>query len=643
MKNRMQELIQILNNASREYYQHNNEVMSNYEYDKLFDELKELERSGTIILSNSPTQRAGYEIISELKKVKHSSKMLSLDKTKETPKLEKFLGEKQGLLSYKLDGITVVLTYNNGNLVSAVTRGNGDVGEDITHNARVFSNIPLRIDNNEELVLRGEAVISYTEFDRINSELSDTDKYKNPRNLCSGTVRQLKTEICADRNVRWIAFEVIKGLDNIKWQNSRLNAIKEIGFETVERFRVLKKDLKEAMNLFSPRKTEYPVDGLVLTYDNVKYSESLGSTSHHPRHSMAFKWKDTCQETTLRDILVDIGKSGQVSYTALFDPVEIEGTTVEKATLHNSEYIESLELGIGDSIEVIKANMIIPQVVGNNTRSDSYGKALVCPVCGEDLVHKGVHQFCTNYLCERQVIGRLSHWCSRDAMNIDGMSEETIKSIRKVVSISCGYDLYCLRTLGNELEKEEGFGKKRVSKILASIEESKTKPLSNVLYGLAIPQLGRKASKLLAEEFLNVDTLLSKDVTLERLQDTIGNSVGKSVWDNLLDNESMVATLKMLKHAGLSMTQKIEEKSETFKKLTFVITGSVSHFSNRKELQKKIESLGGNVSGAVSKKTSYLINNDTVSTSGKNKKAQDIGIPIISEEDFISMIESNGN
>ena len=638
MKSRMKYLITILNRAAREYYQNDNEIISNYEYDKLFDELVELETINGI-LSNSPTQRAGYEIISELKKVKHDSKMLSLNKTKEQSQLEKFLGDKQGLLSYKLDGITVVLKYSNGKLTSAITRGNGEVGEDITHNARVFSNLPLTIDNKEDLILRGEAIISYSEFDRINSELSDENKYKNPRNLCSGTVRQLKTEICADRNVRWIAFEAIKGFKNMEWQNSRLNAVENLGFEIVTKMRIMGKNLESVMKSFSPKSTDYPVDGLVLTYDNVEYGESLGSTSHHPKHSMAFKWKDDSQETTLRDILVDIGKSGQVSYTALFDPVEIEGTTVEKATLHNSEYIEGLELGIGDSIEVIKANMIIPQVIDNNTRSGSYNKALACPVCGGDLVHKGVHQFCTNYNCERQAIGRLAHWCSRDAMDIDGMGEETIKSIREVAAISCGFDLYCLRYLVTELEEEEGFGKKRISKMLASIEASKTKPLSNVLYGLAIPKLGRKASKLLAEEFLIVDALLSKDVTLEMIQNVIGNAVGQSVWDNLLNDEGMVATLEMLKNVGLCMTQEIEKKSDTLKNLTFVVTGKVEKFSNRKELQSKIESLGGKVSGTVSKNTNYLINNDTTSTTGKNKKAQDIGVQIISEEDFMDMIK----
>ena len=641
MRKKIEELIVKLNKAAKEYYQKDNEIITNYEYDKLYDKLVEYEIASGIVLSNSPTQRAGYEVLSKLKKVTHESKMLSLNKTKEESKLQSFLGNHEGVLSWKLDGLTIVLTYLEGLLTKAVTRGNGIIGEDVTHNVKVMSNVPLRIPVMGKVVLRGEAVIAYDEFKKINAGLTDREPYKNPRNLCSGTVRQLKTEICAERNVKWIAFGVLNGFDEILLQSKRFEKLVALGFEVVEHRIVNPGELSNAISeytgIVSNGDETVPLDGLVLTYNNIEYANSLGVTSHHPKHSMAFKWADDSEETTLRDILVDIGKQGQVSYTGVFDPVEIEGTTVTKATLHNYDNIKNLEIGLGDSIEVIKANMIIPQIVENNTRSGTYKKATECPFCSTKLEHDGVHQYCTNYDCNRQVTGRLDHWGSRDAMNIEGISEDTIQAIRNnAINIMSVDELYSLHNWSAELNSIERFGVRKVDKILGAIELSKTKPLNNVLYGLAVPQLGRKASLILAEHYLSIKKLLEVR-NVREIQNLVGNVVGEAIFLGLIINPAMKNLLRNLEKQGVNMTQPVVETTDKLAGKTFVVTGKVSHFANRDEVKTHIAKLGGSNGSSVTAKTDFLINNDIESTSGKNKKAKDLGIPIITEDQFLEM------
>jgi len=646
--NRMRILIADLNEAANEYYNKNNEIMTNAKYDSLYDELVSLEEKFGIVYSNSPTQRVGAELVGSLKKVKHESKMLSLDKTKDINILNSFLGENLGLLSWKIDGLTCVISYENGELVSAVTRGDGEIGEDITHNALTFINLPKKIQEKGRLVLRGEAVISYENFEKINNSITDADeKYKNPRNLCSGSVRQLDSSICAARNVEWICFEVLSIENELDYvfKHAQLEYMKELGFTVVSTYVVKDFFLEEAVMSFTEesKKYKYPVDGLVLTLDGIRESKSKGSTSHHPLHSMAFKWADESQQTTLRDILVDVGKSGQISYTAVFDPVEIEGTTVEKATLHNYDNIQSLEIGIGDAISIIKANMIIPQVTDNETRSGTYKKAISCPSCGSVLEHNGVHQFCLNYDCEKQVVARLSHWCSRDAMNIEGMSEETIKAVREIKSnsnrsvLETVSDIYDLPSNKEALMCLDRFGKKKVDNLCAAIEKSKTMPLNNVIYGFAIPQVGRTASKKLANNFGNMDAIVGDIHTDFEIMNLVGNSVGASFIDNFLNNDKTEELITLLKSHGLTMVEEKEVSSDNLKGLSFVITGSLIQFKNRDELVAKIESMGGKVSGSVSKNTDYLINNDKLSTSGKNKKAMELNVKIISEEDFLQL------
>jgi len=642
---RLKTLINQLNDYRDSYYNDNASVVSDKEYDALYDELELLEKELNIIYSNSPTQQVGYEVKSKLQKVTHPSKMLSLNKTKDIEQLKRFLGSEVGMLSWKLDGLTIVLIYEDGELKQAVTRGNGEIGEEITHNTKLFKNIPQTIPFKERLILRGEAVISYDNFNKINSNLSPEEQYKNPRNLCSGSVRQLDSRICAERKVDFIAFNVIEGLNN----KTRVNDLIELdtfGFTVVECSYVTKDNIEDVMREYTENsKTyKYAVDGLVLTFDDIKYGQSLGLTSHHPLHSLAFKWKDDSVESILRDILVDVGKSGQVSYTAIFDPVEIEGTTVERASLHNYNIISELEIGIGDSLEIIKSNMIIPQVFENNTRSGTYKKVLVCPICGNTLVHDGVHQFCKNYYCDRQIVGRLAHWCSRDAMNIDGISEETIKAIR-TINIDNGEsilqnisDFYVLDKYKYDIYKLDRFGKKKVDNLLAAIENSKSMPLSNVIYGLSIPQVGGTASNKLADEFEAMEMILKRDYLDSELKDLIGNSVGQSFIDNVFNRCEIQEIIDELFTYGLKMTQPRTVMSNTLQGLIFVITGSLNHFTNRDELVSKIESLGGKTSSGVSKNTSYLINNDTTSTSGKNKKAMGLGVKIINEGQFLVMI-----
>lgn len=644
------ELINKLNQARNEYYNNNNLIMSDQEYDKLFDELKQLENEYQIFMSNSPTQSVGYEVKSSLSKVTHKEPLLSLDKTKEVNDLNSFKSNKDSLLMYKLDGLTLELTYENYELRLAETRGNGIIGEDVTHCVRAFSNVPLKINTPRLIRVVGEAIIDYPTFKSINEKLRNQglEEYKNPRNLVSGTVRQLDSKVCKERNPKFYAFDVREGGEH----NSRhwnLVDIGFMGFEVCPHYCIVPKDndIQEIVDYVKENNKILPIDGLVMIYDDIKFSKVFGATSHHPKYAIAFKYEDESVETILRDILVDVGKSGQVSYTALFDPIEIEGSIVEKASVHNYEYIQGLELGIGDTIHVIKANMIIPQIVDNDTRSGTFEKVTKCPYCNTELIHDGVHQFCPNFGCDRQVLGRLVHFCSRDAMDIRGISEETIKSIREIkiglkdrpnLILNSFEDFYELHNFKDDLYKLDRFGKKKVDNLLEAIENSKTKPLENVIYALAIPQVGRTASKKIAEYYENMASLLTNGNTFD-IRRLTGESVGQSFCKHM-HNRNFTDMIDSLHSLGLTMTQPQQAKtSNALDGKTFVVTGEVNHFKNRKELEAKITSLGGKIGSGVSKVTSFLINNDTASNSSKNVKTKELGIPIISEEEFLEMIK----
>lgn len=646
---RMKELIEQLNKAAKEYYQNDNEIMSNKEYDALYDELLHLETMTGIILSNSPSQKVGYEIVSKLPKVKHESKMLSLDKTKNVGELETWLNDQMGVLSWKLDGLTIVLTYNNGKLTKAVTRGNGEFGEIVTNNAKTFINIPLNIPLKNELVIRGEAVITYSNFEEINANIPlEKDKYKNPRNLCSGTVRQLDNSICAKRKVKWIAFKVVSGLETLPTYNEQLWKLEELGFEVVDRCSCnFKGDVHEVIDgYFKPKlnKLNIPTDGLVMTFECIDYGKSLGSTSKFPRHSMAFKWKDDTQTTTLRKIEWQTSRTGLINPVAIFDPVELEGTTVERASLHNLSIIEGLELGIEDNVTVYKANMIIPQIAENLTRSNSLVIPTHCPVCG------GIAEIqkpkdtkilvCTNPDCAAKQIKKFTHFVGRNYMNIDGLSEATLEKFISKGWLKDYIDIYYLEEHKDEIIGMDGFGEKSYYKLIKAIEKSKENvSISNFIAALGIDNIGKTASKLIAEYYgYNIDMIFTWNLYLYRnlLQiDGIGEVLARSFNDYIRNLDDSVEELIDIMDFEIPQGN---EGNNILEGKTFVVTGSVNHFKNRKELQAKIEELGGKNVGSVSKNTSYLLNNDKQSSSSKNKKAKELNIPIISEEEFVKMI-----
>lgn len=649
---RIKELVENLNVYRNTYYNNSESQIPDYEYDNLFDELKQLEDETGVIMSNSPTQTVGYEVKSKLEKVKHSHPMLSLDKTKDVNDLVKFAGDKDCLLSLKMDGLTVLLTYDKGELIQAESRGNGEIGELITHNAKVFTNIPLNIEYKGRLEVEGEAIISYPDFEKINSRLSEADKYKNPRNLASGSVRQLDSNIAAQRYIKFIAWKVPKIEDEIKSDDSflfRLQFVKNLGFDIVPLFTYTnkssdKENIEKIIESLKNKASEqgFPIDGLVMVYDSISYGESLGMTGHHPRHSIAFKFFEDEEETTLIDIGWQVGKTGVITPVAYFKSVELAGTTVEKASLHNISIIEKLKLGIGDKITVYKSNEIIPQIRDNLTRSNTWTFPDECPVCGgiTKIVKENDSKvlMCDNPNCKGKLLGKLTNFVSKNAANIDGLSEQTLEKLIELGWLNSFKDIYRLSEHKDEMSKLDGFGKRSVEKLLDAIEKSRSIKLSNLIYSLCIPLIGRSASKDIANychhdvqtfiNFMNVHY----DFTVI---DGFGTEMQKSLSNWWNDNEeSFYALVKEFTF------EKVEEKSSgvDLSSKTFVITGSLTHYKNRDELVSVIEQLGGKVSGSVSAKTSYLINNDVASTSGKNKKAKDLVIPIISEEDFIKMI-----
>ncbi len=737
---RMKELVAVLSKAAFAYEQENREVMSNYEYDTLYDELKQLEEETGTILGGSVTQKVGYEVASSLPKVTHPKRMLSLDKTKEISKLKAFLGEEEGILSWKLDGLTIVCTYENGKLVSAVTRGNGTIGEEITNNARTFKNLPLSIDEKERLVLRGEAIITYSDFNQINESISveenkyknprnlcsgsvrqlnpkerlvlrgeaiitysdfnqinesisvEENKYKNPRNLCSGSVRQLNPEITAKRNVRLYAFTLVEGGPKVETKEEQLNWLSKKGFQIVEYKKVTTDTVEEAVEYFAQNvaNQNFASDGLVLTYNNCTYSASLGETAKFPKDSIAFKWKDELVETKLLSIEWNTSRTGLINPVAIFEPVEIEGTTVERASVHNLSILEELQLGIGDYITVYKANMIIPQIAENLTRSGKIDIPKCCPVCG---AHTEIKQdketktlICSNSNCKAQRLRAFTHFTTRDAMNIEGLSEATIEKFLERDYLEDFTSLYHLDQYESEIIEMEGLGKRSFTKLMKSIENSREVALANFIYALGIAQVGLGTAKLICKYFNNdLDTMMKASQEELTAIDGIGpvialefakyfsleaNQIMVKALERELEFKAMmkasqeeltaidgigpVIALEFAKYFSLEANQimvkalerelefKVERKApvEDSKIMgkTFVVTGDVHHFKNRKELQNKIEELGGKVTGSVSKNTDYLINNDSESGSSKNKKAKELGIPILTEEAFLELI-----
>ncbi len=644
-KRRQKELTEKLNEAAKAYYQEARELMSNYEYDALYDELAALEAETGTVLAGSPTAHVGYEVLSELPKERHESPMLSLDKTKDRDALAGWIGEHKTLLSWKLDGLTIVLTYRDGELFKAVTRGNGEVGEVITNNAQVFKNVPLRIPFRGELVLRGEAVIGYKEFERINAEIPEADaKYKNPRNLCSGSVRQLNNEITARRNVHFFAFALVRA-EGVDFENSRERQflwLRDQGFEVVEYKVVTGATLSENMDWFAEHieTNEYPSDGLVALYDDIAYGESLGRTAKFPRNSMAFKWADEIRETTLTEIEWSPSRTGLINPVAIFEPVELEGTTVSRASVHNISIMRGLELGVGDTIEVYKANMIIPQIAENKTRSGVRDIPAVCPVCGGATEIRKMNDveslYCTNPECQAKKIKSFTLFVSRDALSIEGLSEASLEKFISRGFIHEFADIFQLHAHKAEIVEMEGFGEKSYENLIASIERARTTTLAKVIYSLGIPNIGLSGAKLICRQFGDeTEQVLAADEETLAVIDGIGAVIAGSFVEYFRDAGKRERFERLL----LELTLVKEEASgeQDLKGKVFVVTGSLTHFSNRNELKEEIEKRGGKVTGSVTGKTDYLINNDTTSSSSKNKKAKELGIPIISEEDFLKL------
>lgn len=643
---RMLELVELLNKASRSYYQDAQEIMSNYEYDRLYDELQNLEKELGITLSNSPTVNVGYEVVSELPKERHESPMLSLDKTKEVEELKNFVGSQKVLMSWKMDGLTIVLTYRDGKLYKAVTRGNGEVGEVVTNNAKVFKNLPVQIAYRGELILRGEAVIGYHDFEKINEEIEDVDaKYKNPRNLCSGSVRQLNNQITAKRNVMFYAFTLVQA-DGVDFQNSRacqMEWLKAQGFTTVEYHMVTRDTVEDEVAKFSSEisKNDFPSDGLVLSYDDIAYGRSLGRTAKFPRDSYAFKWQDEIRETILREIEWSPSRTGLINPVAIFDPVELEGTTVSRASVHNISIMEELELGIGDKIEVYKANMIIPQIAENLTRSGVKDIPERCPVCqGETKIRQVGNAkalYCMNPECQAKHVKAFALFVSRDALNIEGLSEATLEKFISKGYIHTFADIFHLDRYKDEIQGMEGFGEKSYRKLIESVKKARTTTLPRVVYSLGIAGIGLANAKVICRELkYDVEALLM--VTEEELNEIqgVGEVLAKAFTGYFSDAKHVENFRKLLEE--LTIPEETSTKKQIFEGVNFVITGSVTHFANRGEVKELIESLGGKVTGSVTSKTNYLINNDVTSTSSKNKKANELGIPIISEETFLELV-----
>ena len=641
---RMKELAARLKEASKAYYAEDREAMSNFEYDRLYDELVELEERTGVVLAGSPTVSVGYEAVDELPKERHESPMLSLGKTKERAELADWLKEQKGLLSWKLDGLTIVLTYRDGRLLKAVTRGNGEVGEVITPNARTFVNLPLSIPFLGELILRGEAVITYADFERINGEIEDGNaRYKNPRNLCSGSVRQLDSRITAQRNVRFFAFSLVsaQGADFENSREKQFLFLKEQGFETVEYRMVTAADVVEAVGWFEERIAQNPVpsDGLVLTYDDIAYGESLGTTAKFPRSSIAFKWADELAETTLREVEWSASRTGLINPVAIFDPVELEGTTVSRASVHNVSIVRQLKLGIGDRISVYKANMIIPQIAENLTQSDSLEIPDTCPVCGGATAINRENDtetlVCTNPDCDAKKLKAFALFVSRDAFNIDGLSEATLEKFLGRGFLHRFADLFHLDRYREEIVAIDGFGEKSWQNLSESIERARATTLPRVIYGLGIQNIGLANAKMICREYNDdLDRMMAADVEELSLIDGVGGVIAGTFHDYWQSEKNREDVKLLLSELTIEHTE-VDESAQTLKGLVFVVTGSLNHFDGRSALKEVIEQKGGKVTGSVTGKTTCLINNDSTSNSAKNRKAKELNVPVLTEEEFM--------
>lgn len=643
---RMKELIDILNEASYLYYQKNTSMMTDYEYDKLYDELVDLEGETGMVLSNSPTINVEPEVSDALEHVEHPAPMLSLSKTKKVSELEDFLGDKEGLLSWKLDGLTIVLTYQDGRLVSGVTRGNGVIGELVTENVKKFKNVPLTIPYKGRLVLRGEAVIKYSDFKKMNDQLGSEDsQYKNPRNLCSGSVRQLDSKVTAKRNVNLVVFALIECDDVISnYKSECFDWLQSLGFEVVEHVKVYRDTLENCVNDFKEKVIHYdiPSDGLVLTFNDIEYGNSLGSTAKFPRHSIAFKWKDETEETVLRSVDWMVSRTGLINPVAVFDPVSLEGTIVSRASLHNVSILKGLELGIGDTVLVYKANMIIPQIADNVTRSNSLVIPNRCPVChGQASIvtnNEVEYLYCMNDYCTAKVMKKMSLFVSRNAMNIDGISDAILSKLIDENIVSKCSDLYHISDYKDKIISFDGFGEKSYHNLILSIEKSRDVKLSNFIYALGIPDIGYSRAKLICNSFHNnLDKL--KNLEYEELSaiDGIGDIIAGEWIDTFSDDKFLLELSRLEKE--VRFVQESNNINLSLKDMVFVITGSVNHFDNRDEMILYIEKYGGKVVKAISGNVTYLINNDVTSTSSKNKRAKELGIPIISEDELLKMCE----
>ncbi|MGN0306528.1 MAG: NAD-dependent DNA ligase LigA [Lachnospiraceae bacterium] len=645
---RMKELITLLNEAARAYYAKDREIISNFEYDKLYDELVELEKSTGTTLAGSPTTKVGYEAVEELPKEAHETAMLSLDKTKDREELAEWLKGKEGLLSWKLDGLTIVLTYDQGRLIKAVTRGNGEVGEVVTNNARMFTNLPLTIPFRGKLVLRGEAVITYGDFQKINATIEEAEnKYKNPRNLCSGSVRQLNNEITAERKVRFFAFSLVDAKENGKekdFGNSReaeFVFLKDQGFEVVEYRRVTPENIVDAVRYFEEKVSGYdvPSDGLVLTFEDIAYGKALGRTSKFPRDSIAFKWADELRETRLVEMEWSPSRTGLINPVAVFEPVELEGTTVSRASVHNISIVKGLKLGVGDRITVYKANMIIPQIAENLTGSDTLKIPSCCPACGGKTEIRETNAvqllYCLNPECSAKKIKAFTLLVSRDALNIDGLSEATLEKFIAKGFLHDFADIFYLKKYKQEIEEMEGFGEKSCSNLLQSIEKARETTLPRLIYALGIANIGLANAKMICKEFDDdLETMMETNVEALSQIDGIGEVIAGGFCAYFGEEKNKELVKKLVKELNIQK-ENIEEGSQTLKGMTFAITGGLTHFENRNALKERIEVLGGKVAGSVSAKTTALINNDATSNSAKNKKAREAGVDILTEEEFM--------
>lgn len=644
VKERMKELIERLNEASKAYYAQDREIMSNYEYDALYDELTALEDETGIVMSNSPTVNVGYEAVDKLPKERHEKPMLSLDKTKDREELKNWLNGKEGLLSWKLDGLTVVLTYEDGKLTKAVTRGSGEVGEVITGNAKVFKNLPHKISYQGKLILRGEAVIKYSDFEKINEKIEDVNaRYKNPRNLCSGSIRQLDSKITAERNVHFMAFCLVSA-DDVDFHNSREEQflfLQKQGFDVVEYVKISPDTILQAITDYEEKIQTYdiPSDGLVLTYEDIAYGQSLGRTAKFPRDSIAFKWKDEIKETILSEIEWSPSRTGLINPVAIFEPVELEGTTVSRASVHNVSILRALELGIGDHITVYKANMIIPQIAENLTKSNNLTIPEKCPCCGGETQLKQMNEvqslYCMNPNCDAKKVKAFALFVSRDALNIDGLSEATLEKFLAKGFLHTFVDLFYLSRYEDEITKMEGFGDKSYQNLITATMNARTTTLPRVIYGLGITGIGLANAKMLCREFAyDVDNMIDADIKQLSEIDGIGEVLASAFYSYFHVEENRTLLYDILKELTIEK-EEIDYSNEQINGKSFVVTGSLMHFENRDELKAKIESLGGKVTGSVTNKTTALINNDIASNSSKNKKAKELGIPIVTEEQFM--------